>query len=364
MLAERNKIQIKVFYTWNHPENGLKYDPGFGRNIEWDIPLLEGYKYEFVHNTSKNPGTRNHKGIINPQLLKKIEQYNPDTILVNGWNFDSHLKCLKHFHKKIPVLFRGDSTLLNERNGIRKILRRIVLKWVYRNVDFALYAGTQNKKYFLKNGLKENQLIFTPHAIENARFMQPGVQYNNAAIQWRKKLEIDENDLVFLYAGKFEDIKNPMLIVEVAKLFSDFPVHFIIAGNGPKEKLLKGRAGKNVTFIDFQNQKMMPVLYRLSDVFILPSKSETWGLSVNEAMACGKPVLVSGKCGCAVDLVEDGKNGFVFQSGNVDDLAKKIKAMIEQKNNLKNMGEASLQKIKNWSFEKIAEQIEELVLSL
>jgi hypothetical protein len=94
--------------------------------------------------------------------------------LLYGWSFKSHLKCLQHFHKKIPVFFRGDSTLLDEPAGfsLRKTMRRLFLKWVYRHVDTAFYTGTNNKKYFLAHGLKDDELIFAPHAVDITRFAQ------------------------------------------------------------------------------------------------------------------------------------------------------------------------------------------------
>ena len=100
----------------------------------------------------------------------------------------------------------------------------------------------------------------------------------------------------------------------------------------------------------------MPIVYRLGDVFVLPSKGpgETWGLAVNEAMACGKPVIVSDKCGCANDLVENGINGYIFQSENQSELLSAMSLSLSA--NLNKMGAASRKKIDNFaynSFEKI-----------
>jgi glycosyltransferase involved in cell wall biosynthesis len=367
LLAERNQIQIKVFYTWSQSETGTNYDPGFGKNIKWDIPLLDGYEYEFVKNIATNPGTRTHSGIVNPQLIEKIKQYHPDAILINGWNFNSHLKCLRYFHKKIPVLFRGDSTLLDKQKGFRKVLRQIILKWVYGNVDYALYTGKQNKKYFLRHGLKEDQLIFVPHAIDNERFACTDTNRKVAA-GFRKKLIIAEGDTIFLFAGKFERKKDPQILIDAFKTIWYPGVHLILVGNGQMEKELQQSAGdfENIHFLDFQNQKMMPAVYQMADVFVLPSKGpgETWGLAVNEAMAAGKPILISNKCGCAADLLEDGINGFGFESENVSGLSKKMIEFIEKKNELREMGEESLLKIKNYSFGNIASQIENLMVSL
>ena len=73
----------------------------FKKNITWDIPLLNGYEYQFVNNSSKDPGSHHYNGIINPTLISDIETWKADAILVFGWKFNSHLKCLKYFSKKI-----------------------------------------------------------------------------------------------------------------------------------------------------------------------------------------------------------------------------------------------------------------------
>ena len=102
---------------------------------------------------------------------------------------------------------------------------------------------------------------------------------------------------------------------------------------------------------------MMPVIYRLANVYVLPSAyNETWGLAVNEAMACQKPILVSDKVGCAIDLVNNNKNGFIFKSENITDIINKIKQFNTE--NIKLFGENSLSIVKNWSFELIVKTIE------
>src|SRR5258708_36114106 len=113
LLTERQQLNIKVFFTWG--ENAVnKYDPGFNRKIEWDIPVLGGYAYEWVKNSSKDPGTHHFTGIVNPGIINQVDAWQPDAILVYGWGFQSHLKGIRHYKNKIPELFRGDSTLLSE----------------------------------------------------------------------------------------------------------------------------------------------------------------------------------------------------------------------------------------------------------
>lgn len=367
-LNSRGIIDVKVFYTWSQSEEGAKFDPGFGKKIEWDIPLLEGYDYTFVKNISTKPGSNHFKGIINPTLNPEIEEWKPDALLVIGWNFQSHLKCMRYFHKKIPILFRGDSTLLAEQWGFRLIFRTLYLRWIYRYIDYALYVGTNNKLYFLRHGVKEKKLVFAPHAVDNERFFENDNSYTNAALIWRKSLGINRNDIVFLFAGKLEYKKDPDLLIKAFKKIFNAGIHLIILGNGPLEKKLKRKYSdnSNLHFVDFQNQSLMPIAYRLSDVLVLPSKGpiETWGLCVNEAMACSRSIIVSDSCGCGIDLVKDNFNGYIFRRGNLKDLVKKMTFIIKNKSRFGEMGNNSLQVIKDWSFDKICIQIEKLIVNI
>lgn len=358
LLAERKRVEIKAFYTWSQVEHEQKFDPGFGKVVQWDIPLLDGYDYTFVENVSREPGSKSFKGIDNPSLIKEIEDWGADAVLVFGWNFKSHKKAMAYFHGKIPVLFRGDSTTLDKGGFLKDNLRFLYLRSVYKNVDVALYAGIENKKYFLKAGIPENKLVYAPHAVDNKRFAHPA---ENKIEGWP---EFDENTVVFLFAGKLEAVKKPHFLIE-SFLQTDLPnAHLIVAGNGPLEKDLKLKFSdkSNISFLDFQNQSLMPLVYQKCDVYILPSVSETWGLAVNEAMAAGKPVLVSDKCGCAKDLVEDGVTGYVFKSGDTVNLSEKLRMMADDKTVLKNMGKSAFERIQHYSFEKIVKAVEDVMM--
>jgi glycosyltransferase involved in cell wall biosynthesis len=364
LLEMSGKIRVKVFYTWSQVQQGPKFDPGFGKVVEWDIPLLEGYEYTFVKNTSNSPGTHHFNGIVNPSLIKDIEAWLPDAVLVIGWSFHSHLKCIRFFHKKKLLLFRGDSTLLNNRPGLKSLLRKISLKWVYSHIDYALYVGTHNRNYYLEYGLKERQLVYAPHAIDNDRFANFSVIDKRKSAQWRFDLGIDEEDFVVLFVGKLEPVKNPVYILELARHFQDKQVKFVFVGGGILESELKLKAGENkrIIFIDFQNQTRMPMVYRLGNVFILPSASETWGLAINEAMACGLPVIASSKVGASIDLIKQ-NNGIIFKPGDINATINYIKRMLDNVDEYQQQCAASRLIIKDYCFSRIVESIEQVVIS-
>jgi glycosyltransferase involved in cell wall biosynthesis len=286
----------------------------------------------------------------------------PDALLIYGWSFQSHLKVMRYYKGKIPVFFRGDSTLLDEQQGwnLKKIMRRFFLKWVYQKIDKALYTGEANKMYFLKHGVTTEQLLYAPHAVDNDRFEDKDENYSLKAKQWRTDLGIPSDAFVFLFAGKLEAKKNPFLLLDAFEQLNEPKAILLFVGNGVLEKQVKEKArhNKNVLFLDFQNQQMMPVVYRLGNVFVLPSQGpgETWGLSVNEAMACGLPVLVSNRCGCAIDLVKE--NGFEFESNHLSELVEKMHKLIADRNSASLKGNTSRQIIRQFHYNKIAEVIE------
>ena len=135
LLSEQPAIELMVFYTWGQESIGSKFDPDFGKSIEWDIPLLEGYNYHFTRNVSKNPGSNHFKGIITPDLIQEIKDFDPNVIWVWGWSFHSHLKVMRYFKGKIPIWFRGDSIIGENIKSLNSFARKLVLTWIYKHID-------------------------------------------------------------------------------------------------------------------------------------------------------------------------------------------------------------------------------------
>jgi glycosyltransferase involved in cell wall biosynthesis len=361
MLSRSELLEIKVFYTWSQSRETL-FDKDFGKIIQWDIPLLDGYEYAFAENVSKIPGPGSFRGIVCPALNSMITDWGAEALLVYGWAYHAHYHAMKYFKGKIPVWFRGDSTLLDETGGIKKTLRRVFLRFIYRKADYAFFVGENNRQYYLKHGFRVNHLFFAPHAIDNQRFGNQTGEQQRDAEKWREELGIGPDDIAVLFVGKFEPKKNPLLLIQAGLILNNPAVHFIFVGNGMLENQMKTMAGgnNNFHFLPFQNQSRMPVTYYLSDILALPSQGpgETWGLVVNEAMSCGKAVLVSDKSGCAIDLVNPGENGYIMASGNIDECVELLKKMTISRELAKKMGQVSRQRIASWSFEEICKSYE------
>ncbi|RZK49203.1 MAG: glycosyltransferase [Pedobacter sp.] len=342
--------RLKVFYTWGEAGAKAKYDPDFKQHISWDIPLLEDYEYEFLKNTATNPGSHHFQGIVNPDLIQRVQAFKPDAILIYGWSYQSHFKLMRKLKGKIPIWFRGDSNLLDHQGGFRSYIRKRALRFIYSYIDTAFYVGSANKTYYKALGLHQNQLVFAPHAIDISRFSE---DKSKEASEIRKQFHISEHHTLILFAGKLEFKKSPILLLEAFLKLDDPTVHLLFLGNGHLEELLKQKAHTNsrVHFVAFANQTQMPSFYQACDLFCLPSggPKETWGLAVNEAMAAAKAVLVSNKVGCAIDLVQPHINGAIFESDNSEDLFEKMQNLIKFEH-LDEMGRASQRIIQNWNF--------------
>ena len=362
-LGTQGEVRPHVFYGWEGASKGRALDRGFGTTFAWDVPLLEGYDHTFVDNVSEDPGTHHFRGIDAPGLVPAVRSWRPDAVLVVGWNYRAHLQALRAFSGRLPVLFRGDSTLLDERGGpsgrTRAALRRVALRWVYGHVDHALYVGQHNRAYFRAHGLREEQLAWAPHAVDNARFAADADTREAEARAWRQTLGIAPGDRVALFVGKLERKKAPDLLLEAFLAGDTGFGHVVFCGTGPLEAVLRERAAgrSDVHFLGFQNQSRMPVAYRLGNALVLPSvgPGETWGLAVNEAMACGRPAVVSDRVGCAPDLVAPGA-GRVVTAGSPTALVAGLRG-VASPGAAERMSETARNVISAWTLHEAARRI-------
>lgn len=365
LLSERKNVELKVFYTWE-PES-YKLDKGFMKEVVWDIPVLQGYHYEFVPNGGNQQN--NFWSVRNPTLRQRIQDFAPDIILVVGWNFLSHLQVLRYFsNHQTTLAFRGDSTLLDEVSFLKTAVRRLFLKWVYGHIDVALYVGECSKNYFLTHGVRQDKLIYSPHAIDNDRFDKSVRELNPQRDELRRQFNISNDQIVFLFVGKFQRKKDPQTLLNAFGKLRKGAAALIMVGTGDLEEVLKemSRGNPDIHFPGFMNQTELPTYYCIADVFCLPSigPGETWGLSINEAMACSKPVIVSDKCGGAKDLVKPGVNGYIFKAADQNGLSHFMERFLNNRSLAREMGKHSREIISSFSFDKVVKSIENLTLKV
>jgi glycosyltransferase involved in cell wall biosynthesis len=294
--------------------------------FEWDIDLLSGYDSEFLQNEARRPSTERFNGCNTPAIWRKIAEGGFNAFIVPGWALRSYWQAVEACRKaRVPVLVRGDSQLHFHRSLAVRLAKRVAYGTMLRRFDGFLYVGQRNREYLAHYGVKSDRMFFSPHCVDNDAF-------RTASDVARAKTAAPGGVGAarrILFVGKLMERKRPHDVIRAAAALSKRTggLEVVVAGAGQLENELKKaaeREGVRASFLGFVNQSRMPAIYASADVLVLPSSQETWGLVVNEAMACGVPAVVSKVVGCAPDLVEDGSTGAIFDEGNIEGCAAAI----------------------------------------
>ncbi|MEK6334892.1 MAG: glycosyltransferase family 4 protein [Acidobacteriota bacterium] len=365
-LAQRPEIRIKVFYCFQ-PDADSQGD-GFDVSFEWDVPTLEGYPHGFLKNVARRPGFH-FAGCDTPEIAKLVASDQFDAWLINGWRVKSEWQairaCWKH---KAPMMIRGDSHLLDHRSSQTRIAKRMILgRWIPR-FDAYLTVGKLNEDYYKFYGADSSRFFPVRHFVDNEWFAARTAEVSNE--EERRHWRIPTSSNVFLFAGKFIDKKQPLLAIKaIEKVASRTPgAHLLMVGDGALRKSCEEYCASRqlpVTFAGFLNQSQIAKAYACADVLVLPSAyAETWGLVVNEAMACGVPAIVSDRVGCAPDLVRPNQTGAVFPAGDVDALAEAMSQYLEKPELINAHGNKARNLIHHYSVEEATDHTVSAALSL
>lgn len=357
------KTDLKVYFFSDASIIGKK-DIGFGQNIKWDIPLLDGYKCEFVKNYSRHISLQNKFfDVFNPGVVKILKNSSSKIIIVNGWTYSSTLMCIffgRLFGKKIWL--RAENPLNQElkKRKIILLLKKIFLKHLLFRyfVDKCLYIGTENKKFFEFYGVAASKQIYTPYAVDNNYFSNEYARLKKDIITIKSDLGLLPEKKIILFSGKYIAKKRPLDLLQAFKLLNDPSYSLIMVGEGElrnkMEDFIRENKLENILLTGFINQSEISKYYAIANVFVMCSGTgETWGLSVNEIMNFEKPILVSKTSGCSFDLVKEGVNGFTFEEGNVDDMAYYLKKVLSDNDFQAMAGKKSLNIIQDYCIENI-----------
>lgn len=320
---------LEVFFCHRQDAEG-QAAAGFGVAFDWDVPLLDGYKSAWLHNVARQPDVSRFSGCDTPEIAQRLRDGRFDACVVSGWYLKSYLQAIWACKQaNIPIVMRGDSQLATRRSAAWTLAKYWPYRWLLRGIDAHLYVGQANRDYLKHFGVADSRLFFAPHFVDNAFFSTraDAARRTGDAAEVRRLLGIPERAMVFAFAGKLIDKKRPADMVRALAAARASGADFwgMIVGSGPLSAELEALVSSlavPVKFAGFRNQTELPRYFAAADVLVLPSDArETWGLVVNEAMACGLSVIVSSAAGCARDLVDDNCTGYQFSVGNVTELS-------------------------------------------
>jgi len=355
-LSKIPEIDLTVFYCMIPDEQ--QQGDGFGVKFTWDVPLLEGYTYEVLENVAKEPSVTKFTGCDTPGIWGIVRDRGFDACIVNGWVVKSCIQLLMACRRYgVPCIVRGESNAMRPRSWQIKIIHRVLLK----QYSAFLAIGKSNMDFYLNYGIPQEKIFGAPYGVDNEKLGSQADALASERDRLRAAWKIPIGATTFLYCAKFIGKKRPLDLMEAFSLALQRTggegIHLLMVGDGELRHECERIADERklpVTFAGFLNQSEIVSAYVASDCLILPSDyGETWGLVVNEAMACGLPAIVSDRVGCHPDLIRPGQTGEIFPFGDIKALAGLIASYDSKTNRLADMGRKAQELIRRYSVSEV-----------
>ncbi|WP_420149232.1 glycosyltransferase family 4 protein [Spirosoma sp.] len=296
-------------------------------------------------------------------LFHHVRKFRPDVITLTGYYDPAQIMLLLWAKMTgIRVIMQNESTAADHQRGNWK---EALKRSIFRLCDGFFCFGNQSADYLIQLGVRPEKILLRKNAVDN-NAIRAG--YEQALInreQQQQALGLRPNNFVFV--GRLIAFKNlSMLLTAFAEAQKQSAQAagwgLILLGDGPEHDQLSHQIKAlnltvSVRLIPGRPWYQVPEVLAMSNALVLPSRSEPWGLVVNEAMACGMPVLVSDRCGCVPDLVQDGKNGFIFSPDQPDQLTQLLLRFINEQVNVSEMSRWAQKLIAPYAPEVVAQEM-------
>jgi len=296
-------------------------------------------------------------GKVSSDFRREIENCHYDCIILDGYGYFDQLLNIQYLYRKGIAFYLNIDGIVKKENEYKLV--KGLKKRILKKVPFFLCGSKLANDILADYGVNKECIFNHPFTSLFERDIYTSVATSNEKVLLRKLLGIIEEKVIisvgrFTYKGGYG--KGYDVLISAAKLLGEEYGWYIVGGLPTAEFIqMTGAAQlKNVHFIDHVTKEKLKEYYRASDIFVLMSISDVWGLVVNEAMACGLPIITSDKCMAGFDLIKSGENGFIVPVGSVVELVKSIK-MIYDLNINGQMGRQSINIIKNYTIEKLAQ---------
>lgn len=354
-MAQHPRLDVHVAYCSMQGVEPV-LDPDFGVELSWDVPLLNGYSWTHVPNKSHQPESSGFFGMVNPGLWKLISSAEYDAVvLYTGYLCASFWIALlaAKLHRRV-VLFGTDAHALTARDGKswKVRLKRLTWPWLFRLADVVIVPSSLGAAMMRSLGIADKRLAVTPYSVNNAWWIEQSKAVDRNAV--RRTWGVPVNSPVVLFCAKLQPWKRPLDLLHAFAQASVPDAHLVFAGEGPQRPELERQANQlgitdRIHFLGFVNQSQLPAVYSASDLLVLPSEYEPFGVVVNEAMLCGCVAAVSDRVGAGQDLVSAGENGFIFACGEVSSLASILGDVLYDSAKLYRMREQARKRMESWS---------------
>ena len=364
-LSQHPRLDVTVLLG---NEQGLKeggIDPDFGRAVKWDVDLAGGLRLQTLRSHSPRPGVDHFWGVASLDVFSQLTKQHFDAVVIQGWNYALYPLALLAARKAgLPVLMRAESGLLPGHVPAARPLKDLILRRYLGMCAGALAVSSGNRRLLEHYGIPSARIFHSPYAVDGARFVLSERDRQEARQRLRSSLGMGVEHAavpVLLACGKLTAVKQPQLLLAAyaALRQSGVDAALVFCGDGPLRAELQQQVQQqhipNVSFVGFQNQSQLPAWYAAADALVLPSRSETFGIVVAEAMHAGLPVVVSDHVGCAEDLVLPKQTGLQFPRDDVRALQDALGWLCDAQQGMQRraqLGMAAREHIATWTYEQ------------
>lgn len=360
LLAADPDLDVTVFYC-SRAGAEVYRDADMQTSLRWDIELLEGYRHVFLRNFGWGDG---YPRLINPGVMPAIARGGFDAVLFFlGWGTITSLLGIAACRiAGTPFFLYGDSSFPPPEDSWRAKLRARFIRSIFALASGFMVSGTLNADYYRHYGGNPKRFFLLPWAIDNERFASASRFGPGEREAMRARFGIEPEQVAFVFSAKLVARKDPMTLLRaVDRMHHRDRAAVVFLGHGELRGDLESFArerGLYVQFAGFVNQADLPKHYAMCDAFVLPSTYEPRGAVINEAMACGLPVVVTDRCGSLGDIVQEGDNAFVYPAGDADALARALDALMNDDLRA-HMGQRSREIITTWDYARGVEGVKE-----
>ena len=361
LLAADPELDVTVLYGSRAGAETYR-DADMQTSLRWDLELLQGYRHLFLRNLGFGDG---YARLINPGIVWRIATGRFDAVLfMQGWGTITSLLGIAACRASgTPFFLYGDSSHPPAEDRLTRRLRARYLRALFGLASGFMVSGKLNADYYAHYGAERSTFFLLPWAIDNARFEEASRFAPGEREAMRARYGIRPGDLAVVYSAKLVARKDPMTLLRAYAQMRTDDKALVFLGHGelrePLERFVREHGVPRVVFAGFVNQTELPKHYALGDVFVLPSTYEPRGAVINEAMACGLPVIVTDRCGSIGDIVQEGENAFVYPAGDVDRLAFYLERLANDEPLRARMAQRSRELIADWDFARGVEGVKE-----
>lgn len=355
LLAADRRLDLQVIYcSLQGAEPGV--DPEFGREVKWDLPLLEGYPWMQVPNKARRPGLGRFFGLWNPGLWKLIRNGSFDVVvLCTGYMFASHwIALLAAKSKGIPVIFSTDTSVIESRDraGWKSWIKPQILGWAYRSADVLMTISRAGREVASRVGMPAERIASVRSVMDKTEWQERVAQFDRSRI--RDEWNVPREAPVAFYCAKLQVWKCPLDLVRAFAQAAVPGAYLVMAGDGPQRGEIEAEIAKlglsaSARLLGFVNTSQLPGHYKAADVLVLPSRYDPCPFVVPESMFSGTPVILSDAVVGRADMIDPGKSGFLYPCNDVGALAALLRKTLSNRALLNELRNGVELQMKSWT---------------